>query len=1382
MVSSVAILLLAAAPPPNTDVFLESDVVRSMPRTDDVFVAHVEPRLGVPSFTWAIAVGPDAPAWTRTELTPAEAARRHLLGVAPLYRLGGEAIARLEHRHTHDLGHGPLVVTFGRLHDGLPLFRDEVHVVMTRQRELVAITGNVNPAQPKEAASRLFRVSAETAVSLAAAALGLSQLGLQVHAERERWHRVSDASGQLRGARVSRVWFGLPDGLEAAWYVELDSGDEAMFEVISAWNGRVLSRKNLREDESASYRVWAEAAAPFAPDDSPYGNDFSPHPTGARFPAIEGTFVSAKLVTLDFRPGTRSDPWLAANPTTLRGNNAFAFTDLYAPYGANPPDAGLRDGGPAPVDPITLPTSPGVFDHAWQLDGGVAALSQTSAASTHLFFTVNWLHDWLLAAGFDEAAGNGQTDNLGRGGMGNDALQLSAFSYARPNNASMSTFADGEASRMQMGNFSAPTVRFLDLSGLDAGRVSVATSSPAPLTTFDLTAPVVVMQSDGGANGCDELFEPSLLAGALAVTFDRGCPLRTSFDRARDAGAAALLVVPTRPGFPVLSLPDASIDLPVVGLPSSQTTFVAALDAGVTFTARLYSQPQPPRPSALDSQIVAHEFGHFLSNRLISNTAGLQLQISRSMGEGWSDFLALLQTIRPSDATRPGNTNWRGAFGVGGFAVGGVDGLGTPMEHHWFAIRRAPYSIDTEKNGLTFRHIRDGASLPPGASPNGAPNSQVHGAGEVWCSMLWEGFIAMLRTSPDFERTRTAMLETLVAGFKATPANPDFLEARDALLSVAFATDPSMFRTLYEGFTRRGAGPRAIAPSKLATNNSPVVEDFMSSDAVRVIGATVDDSVQWCDRDGLLDAGERGLLTITARNLGTSTMSAPQAVTIRALSQGVVVEGDGRANFPAAPPFGLVRTTVPVRLDTGTDVRSLEFRVDVEGASASAPTIVATLANADLVMSTTEDFEGTIALDRGAGWRRGDDLESNNFLIEELWRSSPLTPTQTVLNGPNAQSTGHSWLTTPALSVGPGALTLRFRHRWQFESGAMIAWDGAYLEISDDGQRTWARVPATAMSPAYSGTISTVTSTGAPSTNPEAGAPAWVRSSANAPAFVAQTVNFGTAYANKTVHLRFVIATDVNGGAPGGWDLDDVEITGITGTPFTQRVADRARCLNRAPRVDAGADRRVNEKETVMLTADVMDPDGDVVQLEWAQLSGSTVALMGAQFVAPDVSEDTALEFEVTARDGMFESKDRVTLTVRSVNAPPRVMAGGPSLVRAGQEIVLTATAVDDDGDALETTFVQTRGPLAKSLGGGKFLAPQVKEPDRLYFEIVVSDGQATAIATAEVGLEPSSCGCTSAPLNGLLFVAAGLGFLRRRRTPNGQARAVQAASPGEAD
>jgi len=92
-------------------------------------------------------------------------------------------------------------------------------------------------------------------------------------------------------------------------------------------------------------------------------------------------------------------------------------------------------------------------------------------------------------------------------------------------------------------------------------------------------------------------------------------------------------------------------------------------------------------------------------------------------------------------------------------------------------------------------------------------------------------------------------------------------------------------------------------------------------------------------------------------------------------------------------------------------------------------------------------------------------------------------------------------------------------------------------------------------------------------------------------------------------------------------------------------------------------------------------------------------------------------------------------------------------------------------------------GPLAKELGAGQFLAPQVKEPDRLSFDVIVSDGQATATTVLEVGLEPSSCGCTSAPMNGLLFIVAGLGLLRRRRVaPNGQARRVQAAGATEGD
>lgn len=1361
---------LTSSTPIDLDVFFSSDVTRpTLDPPASAFVAHVEPRLGVPSFVWAVQVGPDAPPWTRAELTPAQAARRHLLAFAPLYRVSGEAIGRLDHRHTLDLGHGAVVVTFGRSVDGVPLFRDELHVVMTQQRELIAVSGLVNPGEPKEHGARGFRLTAQTAVELAMRDLELSTGMTTLSPARDGWEQVADGAGLLRAGRARRVWYGLPEAaLEPAWHVELDTGDLAFFVVVSAWDGRLLSRKNLEDD--ATWRVFAQTSPPFAPDDSPYGVALTPHPTGARSPAIEGPWISASLVTTNALPGARQDPWLPAGATTLEGNNAFAFADLFSPSGFNS-DAGLPDGGARPQDQLTPTTAPDTFDYLYDPDAGPTAGSQANAASTHLFFTVNWVHDWLLAAGFDEAAGNGQRDNLGRGGKANDRLEVSSLSFARPNNASMTTLADGERSRMQMGNFAVSAVRYLDLGAIDGGRTRVTVSPQGP-STFSITAPVAVMQSDAGPNGCEALFDPAALAGRIAVSIERGTCLAESFERARDGGAVALVVLPPSGFFPTISSPDASFSMPVVGV-SAQAALLPALDAGSGFSASLVGHLPPSRPSALDTQVIVHEFGHFLSNRLIADTAGLQLQISRSMGEGWSDFLALLQTVRAADATQPANGSWSGGYAMGAFVNGGLSELGTTQEHHWYGIRRVPYSTDFEKNGLSFRHIRDGAALPAGAI-RAQPNSQVHAAGEVWCTMLWEGFVAHLRASADVERARTQMLEALVASLKATPANPDFLEARDALLAVAFAADPAFFRTLYGGFARRGAGPRAQAPSKLATTNAPVLEDTSMGDAVKVTAAGLDDSVSWCDRDGVLDSGETGLLLLTARNLGLSATSAPQTLQVRALSQGVTVEGAGLISFPPGAPFSVVRASTPVRLERATDVRMLEFQLDTVGQQPATSTIVSVLANADVIASTTEDFEGQVALDRGTGWRRGEELEADNYLVEQLWNISPQTPTQTVINGPNAAAQGRSWLVTPALTVGASPLTIRFRHRYQFEASGTTSWDGAYLEVSEDGQRTWALVPSASLTPAYSGTISAMTTAGNPTTNPSAGSPAWVGRSNGYPNFASQLVNLGTRYANKTIHLRFVIATDRGGPTPPGWDLDDVEVIGASGTPFSQRVADRARCVNRAPVVEAGPGLTVDEGAAVTLAASVVDPDGDVVSLSWIQLSGPAVTITADRFTAPAVTQQTTLEFEVTARDASHETKDRLTVTVMPVNTPPRVMVGAPSIVRSGQTFTITATTSDDDGDPLETTFVQTRGPLAKDLGGGRFQAPPVREPDRLYFEVAVSDGQSSATALIELGLEPSACGCAGSPADAVGFLSALLLLARmRRRAPSGQDGAI---------
>lgn len=1385
----LALALLAAAPSalPNVDAFWDvepptSRAVEARVLQPAAFLGHVEPRLGVPSVLWAPAFGAQAPAWTRADLGFPEAARRHLLEHARAYRLSAADVARLELRAVHDVGVGAVVVSFARSVDGVPLFRDALHVVLTRRRELVAFTGFVNPARRETAAALRFRLQASTAVELAARE-GLERSvqaegGAVPSAAEGGWRRLT-APG-LVTARARQVWFGLADALEPAWQVELGADDgRATLVVVSAHDGRLLSRKNLTEDAQATYRVWAQPQAPFTPLDGPFGDGVTPHPTGARLPALDPVEVPPALVSLDFGPSTRGDVWLAAGATALTTNNVDVFADLYPPAGFNPPngllpDGGLLrlpDGGAPPADVRAGTLTPLRFDAEYRFDAGAFEPGQLAAASTQLFFTVNWLHDWLYDVGFDERAGNGQRDNLGRGGLAGDAVVASTHDYTRPDNASMSTFGDGEASQLRMGNFNGFGPYGVTLPLLADGGSPLAVRTNLGPVAFDVTAPLAALvDADGGVGGCGPLAAPEAVQGKVALSVGAGCGVRERALAAQDAGAVGLLVAlvaPTSAFYGVTTSPAANgTELPTLAVTGRDGQLALdALDGGAALTARLLQALAAPRPSSLDNGITAHEYGHFLSNRLISDAAGLSLQISRSLGEGWSDFLTLLLAARATDAQLGANADWRGAFPVGVWAMAGRDRFGAPFQHAWYGERRWPYSRDLAVNGLSFRHLRDGATLPPFAQVLSPVNSEVHNAGELWAATLWDCFTALLvEEQQPFDAAHAFMLRALVGSLKATPSNPDYLEARDALLAVALAERPSAFTAMYRAFARRGMGPRALAPSKLSLANSPVVEDTGVAPYVRVTRATLDDDVRWCDRDGVLDVGEAGRLTLRARNLSPAAMTEPFAVQVTPLTRGVQVVGAATTTFMPAQPFEETQASLVVTLTEAAGPQQLEFRVDTVGASAAQPTLVTVLANTDVEAGLVDDFEVPLALDRGAGWRRGDDLVVSGAAVEQ-WQALPLTPLSTVLWGPNAGSRGHSWVTTPALAVGAGDFTLRFRHHWQLEQSLNTQWDGAYLEVSDDGQQTWQRVEGAALAPAYSGVITAVFATdGTPTTNPEPGRPAWVGTSAGYPAWVSQSVSFGQRFAGKTVHLRFVIATDQSAGL-AGWELDDVEVSGVTGAPFQRRVGDRKRCVNRAPTVSAPPPLQVSERSPCTLAVTTADPDGDSVSVSYLQRSGPQVALSGATFTAPEVTAETPLTFEARATDGQALATALVTVLVEPVNRPPTLVAtAAPEALRAGELVTLTAEVEDPDGDTVEVSWVQLRGPLAQERAPGVYVMPKTPEAARLVFQATASDGQAVVTAEVDVGLEPVSCGCSASGGAGWLALAWALRRARRRR------------------
>ena len=80
-----------------------------------------------------------------------------------------------------------------------------------------------------------------------------------------------------------------------------------------------------------------------------------------------------------------------------------------------------------------------VFDFpAGDVTSNQSPLEFAAAAVTNVFWTINSAHDYFYALGFDESAGNFQTDNFGRGGLDGDAVRGAsqagggAFSLTRP--------------------------------------------------------------------------------------------------------------------------------------------------------------------------------------------------------------------------------------------------------------------------------------------------------------------------------------------------------------------------------------------------------------------------------------------------------------------------------------------------------------------------------------------------------------------------------------------------------------------------------------------------------------------------------------------------------------------------------------------------------------------------------------------------------------------------------------------------------------------------------------------------------------------------------------------------------------------------------------
>ncbi|MCA9245880.1 MAG: M36 family metallopeptidase [Planctomycetales bacterium] len=211
----------------------------------------------------------------------------------------------------------------------------------------------------------------------------------------------------------------------------------------------------------------------------------------------------------------------------------------------------------------------------------------------------------------------------------------------------------------------------------------------------------------------------------------------------------------------------------------------------------IFDLTSPTRDSALENDIVVHEYGHGVSNRLTggpSNASALFALQSGGMGEGWSDWWGLMFSQTAADAQTD-------AYPIGNYVLG--------LATNDTGVRRFPYSFNMAIDPLTYDDFN-----------GGFPNNEVHNSGEIWASALWDlnwllingdgSDIPALGFDPDFyagSGGNNLALQLVMDGLKLQPANPSFLDARDAILAADVAlTGGANSLAIWTAFARRGMG------------------------------------------------------------------------------------------------------------------------------------------------------------------------------------------------------------------------------------------------------------------------------------------------------------------------------------------------------------------------------------------------------------------------------------------------------------------------------------------------------------------------------------------------------------------------------------------------
>ncbi|MEM9696898.1 MAG: M36 family metallopeptidase, partial [Myxococcota bacterium] len=549
--------------------------------------------------------------------------------------------------------------------------------------------------------------------------------------------------------------------------------------------------------------------------------------------------------------------------------------------------------------------------------------------------------------------------------------------------------------------------------------------------------------------------------------------------------------------------------------------------------------------------------------------------------EGWADFIGLYMSHLESDAGA-------GAYPVGVYAT----------DDPYFGIRRYPYSTDFGINDLSFRHIQNGEPLPGGAPfiPSG-DNNQVHNAGEIWATMMWGAYQALLDRSRgndaaySYAEARRRMADYIVMGMMLTPESATYTESKDAIVAAATAVDIEDGRAVAEAFARRGAGSCAVSPPRYVTDLVGVVEDFDVVPISDLGRATVDDTIDPCDGDGVLDAGEVGVLNVVVENSGLVDLTTASLV-VTTDTPGVTIVD---AMPVAVPSVGAVgTTTIPISIsvdDTVTDIQTLEFALRLTSPESCVTEVDANVAVAMNFDETRASSASDTVETSVTAWT------AEGPLAGQVWSRESVSSLDHRYRAEVEDTTTDTAFVSPVLEV---STTDRFavilQHAYSFVPPDVAGSDAGVIEISRDGGTVWEDVIDYA-SFSYPGALASDAGTAL------AGRPAFVGESTGFPALESVVLDFDDRLAGETLLFRFRLATGPANGLDI-WLIDDIQFFGLDNTPFPSREVDDGVCQEPPVAVvEPGGTLFPGDTGTLDASAS-SDANDDPLTFAWTQTSG----------------------------------------------------------------------------------------------------------------------------------------------------------------------------------